>query len=231
MNTRTKALTRKGYVTAAVVWASLGLCSGGVRLWAQPVNLSDSLGIIFTHKPAFTARIDNRNTFIDGLGARTFGVKAGLTWRRSFTLGAGYHWLAEGVSAPWLQGDSGETTAGVHMRYVALFAEYAYYRRGPWEGAVVAQVGAGTSFLRYRQSGVETDGVKATVLMYEPAMLIEYKALNLIGIGGGLGYRLMLARNPGIPLRFTAPVYMVRLRLIIPEARSRLARLRQPESP
>jgi hypothetical protein len=227
VNKRTKALTRKGYVTAAVVLATLGLYCGGVRLWAQPVNLSDSLGVIFRHKPSFTARIDNRNTFVDGLGARTFGIKAGLTWRRSFTLGAGYHWLAEGVRAPWPQGDSGETTAGVHMRYVALFAEYAYYRRGPWEGLVVAQVGAGSSFLRYRLSGIDRDGVTATVFMYEPAMLIEYKALNLIGIGGGLGYRLMLAGNRGIPLRFTAPVYMVRLRLILPDLRSRLSRARR----
>ncbi|MBL7943417.1 MAG: hypothetical protein JNM00_11650 [Flavobacteriales bacterium] len=194
---------------AGILWTALAA--------SQPVNLADSLQTIFADSPVFTARLDNRNTFIDGKSAATFGIKAGLTWRKSFTLGLGYHWLRDGTS---LKVPSGDTTLvrDVRMRYVALFAEYTFFRRGAWEAAVPVQIGIGTSFLATENGETPVAGTRATIAMYEPAMLIEYKVLNLIGLGGGLGYRLMLAGNRNIDLRFTAPVYMLRLRLIIPDA-------------
>jgi hypothetical protein len=187
------------------------------RAASQPVNLADSLQTIFADAPVFTARLDNRNTFIDGKSAAAFGIKAGLTWRKSLTMGLGYHWLRDGTSLKVPSGDT-TLTRNVRMRYIALFTEYTFFRRGAWEATVPVQIGLGSSFLTSDGSDTPVAGSRATICMYEPAMLIEYKVLNLIGLGGGLGYRLMLAGNRNIDLRFTAPVYMLRLRLIIPES-------------
>jgi len=54
-------------------------------------------------------------------------------------------------------------------------------------------------------------------------MIVEYKILKLIAVGGGIGYRLMLIENNELGKRFTSPFYMVRLRLL-PEEWVRLGK-------
>jgi hypothetical protein len=48
-------------------------------------------------------------------------------------------------------------------------------------------------------------------------MNLEYKILNLVGVGAGLGYRIMLKNNSEIDHSFTSPIYVIRFRLIFDE--------------
>jgi hypothetical protein len=48
-------------------------------------------------------------------------------------------------------------------------------------------------------------------------MAFEYKIMKVLGVGVGLGYRIMLKNNRGIEQQFTSPVYALRVRLIFDE--------------
>jgi hypothetical protein len=82
---------------------------------------------------------------------------------------------------------------------------------------VPVQIGIGQSFVRYEINGLRTDVRKDNIVLYEPGMNVEYKMFNILGLGGGVGYRIMLKNNKEIDQQFTSPVYVIRIRLIFDE--------------
>lgn len=188
-----------------LVWVS------AASLRAQPVNLADSLRGVLQYKPQLLLRFDTRHSFVTGRSAKIWGIKAGLNWRKTLSAGVGYNWLQTEFTEPY-EHDHALFEGRLRFRYVAPFIEYTFFRRGPWEATVPVQAGMGISFVKGDRGEKFKRG---RIMLYEPAMTIEYKIFNLIGVGGGLGYRLMLVNNREISQRFTSPVYLVRARLIL----------------
>ncbi|MFN0030712.1 MAG: hypothetical protein ACKVOR_00985 [Flavobacteriales bacterium] len=190
-------------------------------LRSQTINLSDSLSQILRHKPSPTVRFDTRNSFITGNSVRVYGIKAGLSFRQSLAFGFGYNWISKGVRAKPTN-DQMLHDAELRMRYVSLFADYIFYKKGSWEATVPVQVGYGISYWK------KPDGQKLNsggIALYEPMMTVEYKVLHVLAVGGGLGYRIMLHNNREIDQQFTSPVYVLRVRILFEELWRRV----QPE--
>lgn len=183
---------------------------------AQTINLSDSLYRILKNKPTPTAKFDSRNSFVTGNSAKVFGIKAGLSFNRTLTIGIGYNWIATDLTAPvrvnaqWFDGE-------IHMRYIAPFLEYSFYKKGNWEAMVPVQLGFGRSFQQAKTPSGDVNLNIGQVILYELGMNVEYKIMNVVGVGGGLGYRLMLKNNRTMEQQFTSPVYVLRIRLIFDE--------------
>lgn len=171
---------------------------------------------VFRQKPMPSAKLDSRNSFISGRSARVHGIKAGVSFGKRLTLGVGYNWIARGIEQE-LPPNFGVVNSDVKLRYVAPFVEYSFYKKGNWEAAVPVQLGFGKSFLQYERFGRKERLYESNVILYEPGMNIEYKIINLIGVGAGLGYRIMLKNNKEIDHSFTSPVYVIRFRLIFDE--------------
>lgn len=184
---------------------------------AQTVNLSDSLRHVFQQKAVLTAKLDSRNSFISGRSARVHGVKAGVSFGKRFSLGLGYNWIKQGAVNQEVRVGSNLFEADVNLRYIAPFAEYSFYKKGNWEATIPVQIGFGRSFLLYNNGYQKERVFQHSVILYEPGMSLEYKILNLVGVGGGLGYRIMLKNNPEIDHSFTSPIYVIRFRLIFDE--------------
>ncbi len=181
---------------------------------AQTVNLSDSLNKVFKNKPKPSLKLDFRNSFISGRTAQIGGIKGGVSFGKTFQLGVGYSWLYSDLNQE-IQGPQGVESARVVFRYLGPYVEYSFFRKGPWETMVTANLGYGRIFL-------DTDGRKGAqrvfetgALVYEPTIGFEYKILNLVGIGAGYGYRLTVRGNRNIEQNFTAPVYVIRFRIIL----------------
>lgn len=183
---------------------------------AQTINLSDSLRHVFKQKPMPSAKLDSRNSFVSGRSARVRGVKAGVSFGKRLTLGLGYNWIGNEIEQIEVVNGLVQTT-DIKLRYVAPFVEYSFYKKGNWEAMVPLQIGFGKSFLQYEAFGRKQRLFENNVILYEPGMNIEYKILNLIGVGAGLGYRIMLKNNKEIDHSFTSPVYVIRFRLIFDE--------------
>jgi len=119
---------------------------------------------------------------------------AGISFGQRLTLGLGYNWIGNEIEQIEVVNGVVHTT-DVKLRYVAPFVEYSFYKKGNWEAMVPLQIGFGKSFLQYEALGSKNRLFENNVILYEPGMNIEYKILNLIGVGAGLGYRIMLKNN------------------------------------
>ncbi len=183
---------------------------------AQTINLSDSLYQVLRHSPVPTAKFETHNSFITGNSAKVYSLKAGLSFRKTLTIGIGYNWIGTDLKESIRVADA-IFVGDIKLRYVAPFIEYSFYKKGPWEATVPVQLGFGRSFIQY-QSRTDKEQIRSgRVVLYEPSMTIEYKIFNLVGVGGGFGYRIMLKNNKEINQQFTSPVYVLRIRLIFDE--------------
>lgn len=202
------------------VFAFVLLLCACIKSDGQSINLSDSLRHVLRNKPVPTVKLDSRNSFITGQSARIYGVKIGLSYIKRLSFGLGYNWLLNDfetqVSLP-----TGVVNGNVEMRYIAPFVDYSFFKKGPWEANVPVQLGFGRSFIKLGSDAGNSVVSSGGIVLYEPSMTVEYKILNLIGVGGGLGYRIMLKNNKLIDEQFSSPVYVIRLRIIFDEVYQR----------
>jgi hypothetical protein len=99
------------------------------------------------------------------------------------------------------------------MRYFTPFVEYTFYQKGPWEVSCPLQFGIGKSYV-IPQENSSTRFKEGTIVLYEPAIAVDYKVLNLFAFGAGYGYRIMLLNNKEINQQFSSPMYVIRFRVI-----------------
>jgi hypothetical protein len=199
-------------VRAIVFLGIFTACCGSVS--AQSVNLSDSLRNVFKQPLTPVLKLDTRNSFVTGRSAQIWGIKAGVSFGKRMNLGLAYSWLHSDISKP-LSEPNQNLSGLIRLRYFGPFAEYTFYRKGNWEATVPLQFGFGKSFLIEESGEVSGRLNEGNIFLYEPAMVVDYKILNLIAVGGGVGYRLMLVNNRNLDQRFTAPVYMIRARVLL----------------
>jgi hypothetical protein len=187
-----------------------------VQLMAQTVQLTDSIYRIFRHKPVLTAKFDSRNTFVTGNKASVWGIKVGLVYRKSLTVGIGYSWLQSEIYEKDRWNNEGPYyEARVRLQYIAPFIDYTFYRKGPWEVNLPVQLGFGKSWLTLPRQ--PQDLKMDWVVLYEPSMGVEYKFFKYFAVGGGYGYRIMLLNNKQLVSRFTSPMYVLRFRILFGE--------------
>jgi hypothetical protein len=139
-----------------------------------------------------------------------------VNFGKRLSLGIGYNFIVTELQENVVINEN-EVTADIRMNYVAPFIEYSFYQRGPWELITPIQIGIGNSFLKYQTEDGQGVLRKGRVVLYEPGMAFEYKIMKVLGVGVGLGYRIMLKNNRGIEQQFTSPVYALRVRLIFDE--------------
>ena len=184
---------------------------------AAHAQLIDSIGGFLEAQPRVVARLDARGGFISNRNVRFMGVKLGLEHARRFQYGIGYSMLlpAEGRDVAV----NGRIESGrLRMGYVAPYVDYAFFKRGNWEARIPLQIGFGAGSLAYR----DADGRRRTVartglILYEPAMTIQYRFLRYFGIGAGWGFRLVIQTGDDLGERLTAPVYHFGVRVFLGE--------------
>lgn len=194
----------------------------------QTINLSDSLYHVLKNRPVPTAKLDTRNSFVTGKSAKVYGIKAGLSFRKTLTIGIGYNWIGTDLKELVRIGPN-QFESEIKLRYVAPFLEYSFYKKGNWEAMVPVQLGFGRSYHRVNTGSGDMNINSGRVVIYEPGMNIEYKILGVVGVGGGFGYRIMLMNNKAIDQQFTSPVYVIRFRLIFDEIIKQARSLKQTE--
>jgi hypothetical protein len=191
-----------------------GLTTGALH--GQTIHLSDSLRAVFRQRITPSFKFDTRNSFITGNSAKVYGIKAGISFGKRFSVGVGYNFIGTELQETIVVNEK-YVSADIRMNYVAPFIEYSFYQRGPWELVTPIQIGVGNSFLQYSTEEGQRVINKSSVVLYEPGMAFEYKIMKMLGVGVGLGYRIMLKNNRGIEQQFTSPVYALRVRLIFDE--------------
>lgn len=192
-----------------------------IGLFSLKAQLKDSLAKHFNVKPKFSARLDSRNSFVATQNARIFGIKIGWEYNDAIKLGIGYNRLDSKISKP--RYEINNETSGfdtlesvLKFEYLSPFFEYVFFKTKRWEHAIPVQIGIGNSRYEYiDKSGIVHYENYRPVVLYEPAMTTQYKIFPWIGIGAGVGYRLMLVGNRQINDNFNSPIYILRLKVFL----------------
>ncbi|MCC6838930.1 MAG: hypothetical protein IT230_02090 [Flavobacteriales bacterium] len=189
------------------------LAAGGST--AMHAQLLDSLALFSKEPPRVVAKLDTRGSFISNSNVRMLGVKLGLEHAGRLQYGLGYSLLASAVEHPRTVDGQAGVPVRLRMGYLAPYVEYAFFERGPWEARIPVQLGFGQGSLVY----TGTDGrqhalVRSFLLIYEPAMTIQYRFLRYFGAHAGWGFRLMLVRTE-LDEALTAPIYLLGVKVFM----------------
>lgn len=170
----------------------------------------------FQEKPKFLIKLSTNNSFITNSFARIRGIQVGLNFKKITKLGIGYHWLAKGIERP-LEGiipEACEVKGQLKTRYVAPFIEYVYLKRKRYEFSIPLQIGVGKGFFEYTDaSGRKQQTPSHWLGFYEPSMTGIYKIIPYLGVGAGIGYRLLIFGGKHFDDRFTAPTYQIKVKI------------------
>jgi len=173
----------------------------------------DSIKTSFNYKPTVDFRIDTRNSFITHFYARIIGIKLGLDFNKTVKVGVGYNWLSSEI---YKQND--KNNAQLKFWYLSPYLEYTFYRKEKWELSIPVLLGFGSSFYeRINSTGhlVITD--KHFMTLYEPYMTGQYKIIPWMGLGFGVGYRLIIIGSKESYSQLSSPIYVLKIKVLLGE--------------
>lgn len=184
----------------------------------KKVVFEDEFKKSFHTKPKLDIKLDNRFSFIRNNDVRTVGVKVGLNFNRKFKLGIGINQMFLPVEKKYLTEEGVLLPVELEYFYFSPYFEYVYFNSKKWEFSLSTQLGIGGASYQYiNDENKKEKLVESTILSYEPAMLIDYKIIRWFGIGTGVGYRWVYYQSPGIKEEFSAPEYVVKLKIYLGE--------------
>ena len=171
-------------------------------------QLFDSIRTSFDYKPKFLLKFDTRNSFISNQYAKIHGIKVGLSFNKTTNIGIGYHWMPKRLIE---RNFTNSNKIDLKFGYAVAFFEYNFYKSKYWSAEIPVQIGLGKA--QYDDLDLAITTGSSWIIIYEPAMTIEYKFLRYFGIGGGVGFRLAIKSNRQIKESFTAPEYILRVKI------------------
>lgn len=180
----------------------------------SPAQLLDSIALFAAQEPRFVAKLDIRGSFIRNQNVRIMGAKVGLEHVGRFQYGIGYSFLFSPVQFPSMLDGVGATTLRLRIGYITPYVDYAFYQRGPWEVRLPVQIGIGGGSTIYRNADGRKQRYQRTgLLIYEPAMTVQYRFWKYFALGAGWGFRLVLQTGDNLGENLNAPIYSFGLRV------------------
>lgn len=182
----------------------------------------DSIQASLHKKPHPVAGFATKSTFINGFRSPVFTARAGLDFDHRISFGLGVSWLklsgydAGKGNTPFyldkiLPGPPVDTVhPALQFRYINLFMEYVYYKKGRWQFSIPLQFGVGDSRYKFKVDGASVSESEHVIFLYEPAVSGQYKILKWFGAGLDVGYRIMIVSNKNIGSKFNSPVYDIK---------------------
>ena len=171
-------------------------------------QLFDSIRTSLDYKPKFLVKFDTRNSFISNQYAKIHGIKVGLSFNKTTNIGLGYHWMPKRSIEPDPQNLN---KIDLKFGYAIAFFEYNFYKSKRWSAEIPVQIGLGKA--QYTDVDFGVTKASSWIIIYEPAMTIEYKFLRYFGLGGGVGFRLAIKTDQQINESFSAPEYILRVKI------------------
>jgi hypothetical protein len=175
-------------------------------------NTHDSIYNSLHGRIALAGGLDSRNSFISNRKAQIWGIKVAAEFGELVQLGIGYNRLSDELTRTiYFVNDGGEAdsaTAELRMDYWSWYARYVFYRKGRWKFSIIPfQLGIGRSRYRYEDNSERQHVYKRPIIVYETGFSVSFKVCRWLGVGGDVGIRYMVKKNPYITEKFNSPQY------------------------
>lgn len=172
-------------------------------------QMMDSIANSFSFKPRPVFKFNARNSFIASRTARINGFQLGANFNNTVEVGAGYNWLQSNKY------DARPVPQGVEIfelkfQFISAYFDYTFHKSKRWQLSIPLQLGVGKSYFGAIQINPGERHSEDWIVLYEPGMTAEFRPIRFVGIGMGMGYRLMLKNNKAIDQGFTSPIYLLK---------------------
>lgn len=169
------------------------------------------------NKPKVVFTINSKNSFISKYKAPIHGIQLGLRWNE-LTVGGGLYGLAPIIrQEAHLENLTSAPFDGiVELRYSAagIFVDYEWLNDKRWEVLstfIIANATAELYFFPYDLRLIPPK--KESFVTFEMLMQGIYKPHRYIGIGAGLGKRIVPSESPFIQKNFESYLYNLKLKI------------------
>lgn len=181
-------------------------------------QLLDSIRLFLREDPRVVARLDMRGSFVSNSRVSMWGGKLGLEHARRFLYGIGYSFLFTDVEQDREVPGLGLRPTWLRLGYANIYVDYAFHQRGPWEVRIPVQIGIGRGSLNYRdEDGRRRVLDQSGVILYEPAMTVQFRPVRHLGLAAGWGFRIAFNTRSSLDERITAPIYTLGVRVFLGE--------------
>lgn len=180
-------------------------------------QLLDSLSSYLKHKPKITFRFDSKTSFISSSSVSIWGANLGLDFHKKLKTGLGYYFLYSDYKKRRIVSRENKPDtllkAKLRFNYGGIFFEYIFFSNKKWEMSFPLHFGFGISKYQYTIDGFTYQRDHRFMALYEANISAQYKIFYWLGVGGGIGYRLMLINNNAMDDNFNAPIYAVKVNI------------------
>jgi len=205
---KSDVLSVRGIRTPVLILVIL-LC--GLTSYAQ-TSTYDSIYTSMHGRVSLGGGFDSRNSFISNRRAHIWGIKVAAEFGELVQLGLGYNRLDDDLTKTIyfvnsaFENDS--ATGELKMDYWSWYGRYVFYRKGRWKFSVIPfQLGIGRSRYMYEVTTQKYYVQKKAIVVYETGFSVSFKICRWLGVGGDIGIRYMVKKNPYIPEKFNGPQY------------------------
>lgn len=186
------------------------------------IKASPNDRIDFSKFPLPYFSFESSNSFVSGKPAWITGYRFGGSYQQYSGWFGWYKLVSDVVENKEVLSTDGKDTitvpAQLSMNYKGIGGSYVYYQNDNWILSGALQLGFGKSYFNYYQSpGVTAKLYEHPVWMLELGPGVQYRFIKWIGIGGGIGYRIMLKDNPQIEQNFSTLNYHLGIKIYLDE--------------
>lgn len=155
------------------------------------------------------------------------GMRIGAEIRERHRFGFGVYRLSNRtpvsipVRVPAIEGQPAhETDASLDFRYAGVFYEYVFFENYNWEWAAGMNYGVGTSDISFLTPEGRLRVRNGNFALLEPTIGTTYtfSRVRWLGLGAGLGYRHLVAKDSNVRLQTDAPIYILKVKIFLGEA-------------
>ena len=171
-------------------------------------------GISFRNAEPFI-NFDKHLSFIASRAAKMDGIRIGLSYLEKYKVGIGYTGLSDNTPLyeQFIQG-SDTINARLRFGYFSSSFEYIFYEKDRWQLSVPVHLGLGQSYYAFTdKSGKELHFKQQPVIVYQPSFTGYYKIIKWVGVGFGVGFRVMLLSNPFLNEHLNSLIYILNLKI------------------
>jgi len=166
-------------------------------------SLKDSINYYIKNtKPVLIGGMSSRNTFIGSYKTSVTGLAVGYDFGGKLRFYAGAYWLSKPITdVKTINGSTPQeykVNESSSFWYVGFTGDYTFLKKGKWSLDVPVRIGLGSSTIEQNEvSGQELLLNKETnmIVPVESGVNGFYKLGWWIGLGGGIGTRIVLGQN------------------------------------